>query len=43
MKIIVTIISTSSVTSSFSSLFCPFIETKNKNQIFSKSVVGNEK
>ena len=39
MKIIVTIISTNLVTSLLSSRFCPFIETKNKNQIFSKLVV----
>ena len=34
MKIIVTIIPTNLVTSSLSSFFCPFIETKNKNQNF---------
>ena len=34
MKIIVIIIPTSLVTSSLSSLFCPFIETKNKNQLW---------
>ena len=39
MKIIVTIIPLSLVTSSLSSLPCPFIETKNKNQIFSNLVV----
>ena len=38
IKIIVTIISKSLVTSSLSSLFCPFVEPKNKNQIFSKLV-----
>ena len=39
MKITVTIIPSSLVTSSLSSLSCPFIETKNMNQIFSKLVV----
>ena len=36
---IVTIISSNLVTNSLLSLFCPFIETKNKNQVFSKLVV----
>ena len=36
---IVTIVPTILVTSSFLSLFCRYIETKNKNQIFSKLVV----
>ena len=39
MKIIVTIISTDSVTSLFSSLVCPFIKTESNNQIFSKLVI----
>ena len=44
MKMIVTIIPTDLVTNSLSSLFCPFIETTNKNHIFRKLVwSGNEK
>ena len=39
MKILVTIIPTNLVTNSLLSFFCNFIETKNKNQIFSKLVV----
>ena len=39
MKIIVTIIPANLVTSSPGSLFCPFIETKSKNQMFSELVV----
>ena len=38
-KIIVTVIPTNLVTSLLSFLFCPFIEIKNKIQIFSKLVV----
>ena len=38
-KIIVTIIPTNVVTSLLWSLFCPFEEIKNKNQIFSKLMV----
>ena len=39
MKIIVTIIPSSLVTNSILPLSCPFVETKNKNQILSKLVV----
>ena len=39
MKIIVTIIPTNLVANSLLSLFGAFIETKNKNQVFSKLVV----
>ena len=39
MKMIVTIIPTDIVTNSLLSSFYPFLQTKNKNQIFSKSVV----
>ena len=39
MKMIVTIIPTNLVTNSLLSLFCPFIETKIKNQVLSKLVV----
>ena len=39
MKTIVTIIPTNLVTNSLSFLFCSFVETKNKNHIFSKLVV----
>ena len=39
MKMIVTIISSNLVTNSLLPLFCPFIETKNKNQVLSKLVV----
>ena len=42
MKIIVTIIPTNLVTNSLLFLFCPFIETKNKNQVFSKLVVWQQ-
>ena len=42
MKIIVTIILTNLVTNSLLSLFCPFVETKTKNQIFSKIVACNK-
>ena len=40
MKIIVIIIPTNLVTNSLVSLLCPFIETKNKNKIFSKLEVA---
>ena len=39
MKMILTLILISLVANSILSLFCPFIGTKNKNQIFSKLVV----
>ena len=39
MKIIVMIIPTDLVTHSILLYFCPFLERKNKNQIFSKLVV----
>ena len=39
MKKIVTIIPTNLAAKLLLSLFCPFIETKNKNKIFSKLVV----
>ena len=39
ITLILTMFPTSLVTNSLSSLFCTFIETKNKNQIFSKLVV----
>ena len=39
MKIIVTIILTNLVTNLLLSLFCPLVETKNNNPIFSKLVV----
>ena len=39
MKIIVTIILTSLFTNSLLSSFCPFLQTKNKNQVFSKLMV----
>ena len=39
MKIIVTIVSTFLVTNSLLSFFCPFVEAKNKNQIFSKLMI----
>ena len=39
LKMTVTIIPTNLVTNSLLSLFCPFMETKNKNQILSKVVV----
>ena len=38
-KITVTIISTNLVTNSLLSLVGPFVETKNKNQIFGKLVI----
>ena len=42
MEIIVTISPTDLVTNSFLSLFCPFIETKNNIQTFSKLVVCSQ-
>ena len=36
MKITVTIIAIDSVTNSFLSFFCIFLQTKNKNQVFGK-------
>ena len=39
MKIIVTIIPTDLVTNSILSSFCFFLQTKNKNQVFSNLVV----
>ena len=46
MKIIVTIIPTDLVTNSLLSTFCPFLQTKNKNQVGGGSATwwsGNEK
>ena len=43
MKIIVTIIPTDLVNNSLLSSFCPFLQTKNKNQFFHKWWSGNEK
>ena len=42
-KIIVTIIPTDLVTNSFLSSFCPFLQIKNKNQVFSKLMASKEK
>ena len=42
MKIIVTIISTLLVTNSLSFSFCPFLQTKNKNQVSSKLMVWSQ-
>ena len=39
MKIIVTIILTDLVTNLFLSTSCPFLQTRNKNLVFSKLVV----
>ena len=39
MKLIVTIIATNVVANSLLSLFCPALETKNKNQVLTKLVV----
>ena len=39
MKIIVTIIPTDLVANSLLSFFCPFLQTKNKNHVFSKFVI----
>ena len=39
MKIIITIILTDLVTNSLLSSLCPFLQTKNKNQVFSKLLV----
>ena len=39
MKIISTIIPTDLVTNSLLSIFCSFLETKNKNQVFNRLVV----
>ena len=43
MKIIVTKIPTNLVTNSLLHLFWPFLETKNKDQIFNQLVVRNGK
>ena len=42
MKIIVSVIPTVLVTNSLLSHFCPFAETKSKNQVFSKLVVWQQ-
>ena len=39
MKTIVTVIPINLVTNTLLSFVCPFVETKNKNQIFSKLVI----
>ena len=39
MKIIITIIPTDLVANLFFSFFCPFLQTTNKNLVFSKLVV----
>ena len=40
MKVFATIIPTNIVTKPLLSLFGPFVETKNKNQVFRSSVVS---
>ena len=40
MEIIVTVIPANSATNLLLSPFCPFVETKNKNENFSKLVVS---
>ena len=42
MKVIVTIIPTNRVANPLLPFLCPFMETKNKNQIFSNLWSGNE-
>ena len=43
MKLIVTIIATNVVANSHLSLFCPALETKNKNQVLPSWWSGNKK